>query len=92
MTRAQHITGRLWESRSLNEATFLFKEPQGGLGTTKTGDIEDLFRAKGYTNGHEFIWQGPYVLRIRDDAIDRDVLDLLQLHTEPFYDPREYGG
>lgn len=84
MSRAKEIQEQVWNARSVNESTFVLRGPNFGgsgqtAGTVTTRNIEDLFRAKNYLEGREFWWEGPYKLHLQDQAIDRDVLDHLEL-------------
>ena len=84
MSRAITIQEQVWKARSVNESTFILRGPNisgsgDTAGTVSTKNIEDVFRAKNFVEGREFWWEGPYILRIQDQAIDRDVLDHLNL-------------
>lgn len=84
MGRALEVQAEVWKARSVNESTFLLRGPNlagsGDMaGTVSTKNIEDLFRAKNYVEGREFWWEGPWKLHLQDQAIDRDVLDHLEI-------------
>lgn len=83
MSRAQELRKQLWEQRiGMNESVFVIKGKQSGDyagNTPRTVNIEDVLRSKNFVEGREFFWEGPYILHLKDDAIDRDILDHLQI-------------
>ena len=83
MSRALDIQRRVWETRvGINEAVFTIEGPKSAdyAGSTgRTVNLEDVLRSKNYVEGREFHWEGPYILHMQNDAIDRDVLDHLQI-------------
>lgn len=83
MNRAQEIQEQIWNVHSFYESVFRFRGPNISgsgetSGTISTKNLEDLFRSKNYVEGREFWWEGPYLLHILDQAIDRDVLDYIE--------------
>jgi len=84
MSRALDIKEQLFTARSVNESTFLLRGPNlsgsgDTSGTVSTKNLEDLFRSKNYLEGREFWWEGPWKVHLQDAAIDRDVLDHLEI-------------
>jgi hypothetical protein len=63
--------------------TFVFKgfQPggtQGGGATASTKNVEDHLRAKGYVSGTDYHWVSPLKLTIKQNKVDRDLLDSVQ--------------
>ena len=80
MSRASNISARVFSIR-VNEAVYNIQGHPGmgdGGATASTKNIEDHLRAKGYVAGREFRWLSPYVLQVKNSAIDRDLLDSIQ--------------
>jgi hypothetical protein len=79
MSRATTISAKVFAQR-VNESVFniIGNKAGDGGGTASTKNIEDHLRAKGYVNGREYRWLGPYKLQIASRAIDRDLLDSIQ--------------
>jgi hypothetical protein len=90
MNRASEVSKKIWEQRSMNESIFVFEGPQHASDAASTGtttNLEDCFRSKGYVNGREYWWEGPRILHINDAAIDRDILDFVELNAKQVLDP-----
>ncbi len=71
------------EEEEGDTVTFQFKGfraagPAGGGATASTKNTEDQLRAKGLVAGHDYMWQGPFVLKIRQEVLDRDLMDVIQ--------------
>ncbi len=89
MSKAFILVERLEKLLSLREEddengemiTFVFKGRGAGdyAGhTPSTKNTEDQLRAKGFVNGQDYEWSGPYVLNIHQSCLDRDLLDVIQ--------------
>lgn len=82
MTAAEKMIVSLWEELTSPDdmVSFVVKGAGHGLtGTPTTRDIQSCLNAKGYRNGKEYIWKGPYNLLIKTSAIGRDLLDVLNI-------------
>ena len=82
MNRSQEIMEQIWRTSIVDESVFLIKgmkDAGGANASPSTKNLSDLFRSKNYVEGREFWWEGPHKLHIEDQAIDRDVLNHLDI-------------
>ena len=74
------ITEVLDDTDDTGTSVFQLRGAGGGLyGTPSTRDLESVFNAKGYINGKHYMFHGPFMLRVRNKHIDKDIVDLLRL-------------
>lgn len=61
--------------------TYHFKGIQAGDYAPSTASVkntEDQLRAKQLVAGHDYHWESPFRLSLRQNVLDRDLLDVIQ--------------
>lgn len=63
-------------------STFILRGSGNGVFSTPTSrEIDNVLSAKGFLSGREYLWQGPWQLKIRNSALDADVINILGLQS-----------
>lgn len=78
----ERLNKSLWEMHDGEaKVTYAFKGIKAGDYAPSTASVkntEDQLRAKQLVAGHDYHWESPFRLSIKQNMIDRDLLDVIQ--------------